>query len=795
MPRQIYLPHRRLHFREGEAAASSFYPYVLSNSCMFNDDDAVFLSRTPSSAGNRKVWTFSAWVKFGNTTVGDHTFFSAIDSSNNRTIIRLHNNNFQLIADGVCNNIADEHLVRDPNSWGNFIIVLDTTQSTESERLKMYWNGTLLALNGYPSQNDEPHINMAQNHNIGKTVYSTPYFLDGYLAEVNFIDGTACASTAFGQFLNGVWVPIEYSGSYGTNGFYLDFADNDNLGDDESGNGNDFDTAYKSIEASDLCTGGSVSASNEDYSPDLAFNDTYDSGWRYQPTVYGTPFWIKYDLGEGNDAAATYYTVAGYDTADNTWDDWSFQGSNDDSDWDTLDTQSNQKNIIAWGDVHYEFSNETSYRYYRWNVTGVTAGKANVYVKELQILESAPSSEADYQFTDTPTNNYCTLNPLVLSSGTYSNGNLSVSGTENAFGGIGVSSGKWGWEITVEEDGSFGIEDEEGNEEVAADVNGEVVEMLLDLDSGTLKKKVDGGSLENIELSVASGTWFPYFKAQCSVDFGQIDYTPTEDGYLTLCTTNLSDPAWMTDPTIINPNAAFDVVTYTGNGSTQSISSLEFSPSIVWIKSRSGAYSHNLYDDVRGATNYLTPDNNATEGTLATGLTSFDSNGFSLGAHALVNENTSTYVAWNWLESVTYGIDIVEYEGAAAAQNIAHSLGVAPSVMIVKKTGTATGTWCVYHKNAHTTPEDYYLALDVDNAATDNNTIWNDTAPTSTQFTVGTSSSVNGSGNSMVAYLFAEIEGFRPSGRSSEHAMLNPYLLMVDIWRALIINPHSPAYC
>ena len=138
---------------------------------------------------------------------------------------------------------------------------------------------------------------------------------------------------------------------------------------------------------------------------------------------------------------------------------------------------------------------------------------------------------ANDQIIDTPTNNYCTLNLLHhLSTATIANGSLDCSGSENEYGTFIIpSTGKWGWEITVSENGSFGIEDIDGNEEVAANISGEVVEMLVDMDGGTVKKKVDGGSLENIELSLdTTKEWYPYFKAACSVDFGQMGYSPSE---------------------------------------------------------------------------------------------------------------------------------------------------------------------------------------------------------------------------------------------------------------------------
>jgi hypothetical protein len=140
-------------------------------------------------------------------------------------------------------------------------------------------------------------------------------------------------------------------------------------------------------------------------------------------------------------------------------------------------------------------------------------------------------------------------------------------------------------------------------------------------------------------------------------------------------------------------------------------------------------------------------------------LKSFDANGFTLGDHPNVNTNAEDYVSWNWLESPDYGFDIVGYEGTGVARTVAHNLGVVPEMMIVKNR-ESTYNWCVYHKDNTAAPETDFLKLNLTDATTDASTVWNDTAPTSSVFTVGTGAAVNENLKDHIAYLFASVEGF-----------------------------------
>jgi hypothetical protein len=227
--------------------------------------------------------------------------------------------------------------------------------------------------------------------------------------------------------------------------------------------------------------------------------------------------------------------------------------------------------------------------------------------------------------------------------------------------------------------------------------------------------------------------------------------------------------------TIIKGNQYFDATLYTGNGSTQTITNAGgFQPDLVWLKSRSAAGSHGLFDVVRGATKRISSDNTGAEDTIS-GVTAFNTNGFSLGAEW--NQNTTTFVAWQWdangsgvtntdgsitstvSANTTSGFSIVTYTAqTSGTATIGHGLGVAPSMIIVKSRTVSPSGWNVYHSSLGATQVIY---LNDTGAASTSSGNWNNTAPTSTVFTSGTGFA---NGGNMVAYCFAEINGYSKFG-------------------------------
>jgi len=227
--------------------------YDIDNSCKFESDNTEYLSKTPSSAGNRKTWTFSAWVKrseitaTSNATGNQNMVFSAGD-----TYLQFDGNAIWINHRAASENffLATNRLFRDSSAWYHIVWQLDTTDSTAADRAKLYINGvreTSFQNSTYDnmSLNYEAAVNNTVEHEIGKySLHDTTYagMFNGYMAEIHLVDGTALTPTSFGEFDSdsGIWKPKAYTGSHGTNGFYLDFSDSANLGDDASGNGNNF---------------------------------------------------------------------------------------------------------------------------------------------------------------------------------------------------------------------------------------------------------------------------------------------------------------------------------------------------------------------------------------------------------------------------------------------------------------------------------------------------------------------------------------------------------------------------
>jgi hypothetical protein len=199
-------------------------------------DAEQFLTKTPSSAGNRRTWTFSAWVKRGNIGSRQIIFASSPDG-NTETWLAFESNDKLWFKDFVTSvnnySLVTNALFRDPGAWYHIVVAWDTTQSTASNRMKLYVNGvdqsdTSVAggfsTADYPTEDFDGRINNNVEHTIGRASSAYPNYMDGYLSEVNFIDGQALGPAKFGRTGDyGEWVALEYNGNYGNNGFRLPF--------------------------------------------------------------------------------------------------------------------------------------------------------------------------------------------------------------------------------------------------------------------------------------------------------------------------------------------------------------------------------------------------------------------------------------------------------------------------------------------------------------------------------------------------------------------------------------------
>jgi hypothetical protein len=716
---------------------SSAGGYNLTNSLRFRASAQSYLNRTFGTPTNNKIWTYSVWIKRGSLAANRTIMSSNVDGAEYWDM-RFNTSDQILIQNRVGSSnllLANTTAVyRDPSAWYHIVFVFDSNNATAANRNLLYVNGVNVTLSANSGSSDASawNVNSVQ-HNIGVSRTLNPSGgiwaeYDGYEAEINFIDGQALTPSSFGQTsaTTGVWIPKKYSGTYGTNGFYLPFTDNSalttssnvGLGKDFSGNANYWTTNNISI------TSGS----------------TYDS---------------MTDVPTLTSATAANYAV---------WNPlWKLGGSG-------YITPTNG------------------------NLRASIGGTYNIIASTIPL----PSTGKWYM-------------EFTLTTGVYAEYGLCSATASGGGTNAGVFAAYYnGAAQYALINGSFALTD--GNQ---AWVSGDIGLIAVDVDnnkvwlgrnrSGTVVWMGGGnpsaGTSPSFSAAGGGGVYSTAFNAQTfnnpfvasgggsdvwDANFGQQPFVGTPPtNFNRLNTFNLPTPT-IGATASTTANKYFDATTYTGTGSTQSIvNSGAMQPDLVWLKSRSNAQDHNLYDSVRGISGtgspVLFPNLTDAETTYTGfGVSALNSNGFTvIGNGGLSNSNGFTYVGWQWRASnatavtntagsitstvsanTTAGFSIVTYTGTGANATVGHGLGVAPSMVIVKRRPTAGSNWPVWHTGIANTE---YLMLNSSNAKTTGLAWWNSTSPTSTVFSVGSDPDTNGT-VAIVAYCFAPIAGYSAFG-------------------------------
>jgi len=562
---------------------------------------------------------------------------------------------------------------RDPSAWYHIVLSVDTTQATSSDRVKLYVNGsqvTSFSSSTYPSLNYDFLVSSATQHNMGVSkANGVTTYADEYLTEINFIGGQALTPSSFGETdaTTGAWKPKRYAGTYGTNGFYINFSDNSDktattIGKDYSGNGNNW-------------TPNSIS---------ITAGTTYDSMLDV-PTL-----WADGGNGRGNYA-----------------------------NWNPI-VPINASSTITNANLQATLGGTAG-----TNANGVLSTfKINSGKWYAEFTLSTITNGGTYPFVGITGANSLVTSNVSSNSASYC---IRASGNIDALAVFNTGYGS-----------SF--------------ANGDVCQIAVDFDAGKIWYGKNGtwfasgnpaSGTSPSSSGVSSSTLWAFAvsgdgNAVAAANFGQrpFAYTPPS-GYKALNTQNFPEP------TIKKGSDWFDAKLDTGANIKATAEATFTGDELVWIKDRANINNHQLIDSVRGTSAVLQSNTTAAETTYTA--------------------PSGNSVGWVWKEGATPGFDIVAYTGnGTAGRTIAHSLGVAPQLIISKCRSSSATNWPVF--GSLLGANKYLLLNSTAASATGSPGYDNGTLATSSVFSVGSQSDINSNGATYIAYLFAEVSGFSKFG-------------------------------
>ena len=678
----------------------------IKRSLRFNSEDSTYLQRSVSSntSGSSQKITISFWIKIaGSNSQGIPTGTNGgtfFGTSGDNHRGQFFNQEFYF---GNANYwINTTAVVRDPSSWYHVVYVVDTTQGTTSNRQKIYVNGVL---QGRGDTISDPSQNATFDYfnNSSQTYY--------------------IGRRQSGNYFNGYLAEIHFIDGYAYDASYFGFTEQ------QTGN-----WRPKKVTGITYGTNGFHLEFKDNSSTSALGKDTSGNGHNFTTNNFGVGTGINNDSVE--------------DTPTNNW--------------------------ATLNPLH-------------WNVLKGAGGTSN----------GSDFTQANLRFVSPSS----VTSPYKRSTGST----------------IEVSSGKWYYEVTVENtdngvDIGFAEKDSldtNGNwtgmwsynywdqeRSVAGSAasygarasNGQVLGVAFDLDNDTMEFFLNDssqGKVTSLGISgktVVAAFVIAFWTNKIVVNFGQqgFAYTPPT-GFKALCTKNLPS----NDPAIIRPQRHFDTLLYSGTGSSNIVGGLEFKPDFLWVKCRTGTGNHLLIDSIRGGTKSLDANNTDVESSAANRDMTFYPDGMRWNSNSLTcNENSQTYVAWCWkgggaavsnsdgtiTSSVSVnqeaGFSIVSYTGnGTAGATVGHGLGKKPAWILLIRRDSADNRY-VYHQqiNSGSNPEQHYSELNFHGGATDSNKIHNDTAPTTSVFSLSNDNASNGNTYPYIAYCWAEIPGYSRFG-------------------------------
>ena len=711
----------------GASAAGGVQALEIDFSCRVNQGGGVesWMSRTPSTGGDRRKWTLSFWLKRGTNQYNQIHRILYVGYGNDSTQLQFSTNQYGLpdqlwqsydIGASTYLSASTGQQLRDFSAWYHIVWQFDTAQATATDRAKIFINGVRAPHEDYVHYWNSTNAGLAQNSEwqVNKVNYIHHLFgsipLDGLVAEVNFVDGQALEPDSFGMTGDyGEWLPIAYEGTYGTNGYHLEFKNASALGTDTSGNGNNWTlaTAGETIAAHDQMLD---TPSNNFATLNPIDRDSSGALQLYQGNLHA----VK-PSGYGGVRATIPFPKTGK---------WYVE---------YCETTAINSNVIAGirptGGSENLAGNPGS-AYFYWNSNGLMVNGRGFYTGIGGNVIVQMAYDADTGKTWMGRNNVWLYNTNAI----YTDGNPSAgtnptntwaNNDEDTFWAL------WAYNLNgvanFGQDSSFkGIKTAQNNQ----DANG----------------------------------------------IGDFYYAPPTN-FLSLCTKNLASVD-------VKPSENFNAVLYSGNGGTsQTVTGVGFPADFVWIKGRSIAAWHRLQNTVGGINKLLFSNDTSAEVTNEVNghVSAVSSDGFNLadpdGNGGGVNGNGSTYVAWNWKAGGTAvsntngsitssvsanpsaGFSIVSYTGTGVlAATIGHGLAQKPELIIRKDRDTAVN-WVVNSTVLGTGNMNQGLFLNT-SAAIDTAQGWmNNTAPTSTVFTQGDQVFVGVNGRNYIAYCFHSVDG------------------------------------
>jgi hypothetical protein len=680
--------------------------YTIGRSLRFRSSASAYLNRTPASASNRTTWTWSAWVKKAATTQQGIFSSQSPSSSADYDSLEFYQDTIRWYFNGTLGSFLRTTAVyRDPSAWYHIVASVDTTQATASNRMKLYINGvqvTAFTNETYPSQNYNTFANNTYKQAIGAFASATSSsFFDGYLAEVNFIDGQALTPSSFGAYdTNGVWQPKKYTGTYGTNGFYLPFSNTTStttLVQDSSGNGNNW-------------TPNNIS---------LTAGTTYDS-MIDSPTV---------------SASASNYATGNPLLSSNSV---TFSNAN------LTVSCGGGAGVYRTGGATFGVSSKKWYWEFLFDNTGGSCyGGVGDITQSKSTWESDTTTNTNFWFVSAFNGNKINGNGGGVSYGS------SFTTSDICMVALDCDNGKlwWGKNGTWFASG----DPASGTNAAYTNLSGKTLTAAFQGGSGAGYTNQYSMNFGQRPFSYTPPTGFNALNtynlpAPSIANGAQYMAATTYTGNGTngrVITTSLNEVglAWVKLRSGIDDHRIANIVTG-GNKHLKSNTTDAESTGTTIIQGFSG--------------NTFTV---GTDTSVNANGSTYVAWGWAANGTGVTNNSgtiTSTVSA-----NTTAGFSIVTYTGSGANATVGHGLGVAPSMYIIKRRNT-TGNWPTFHTSITASN---VLYLNVTDAQAAYSNVFNATNPTSTVFNIGTSTDTNASGSTYVAYCFAAVSGYSAFGK------------------------------